>query len=201
VAIGGVKILVDRMRMWQARQQARRMHWEQHNLSQSCQALAIIARTQGGMDAVMEEGGIEVALDMFRSILGHENGVPDDDPGDEQRHREAASLLTASRLLEKFIEDQEATMRIIDHGGVSILQDLLNGSQRDEELVLSVTAVLQGVHDTRVRIREKNMSFAKGIYREQALNGSLKPDLVKKILMYADPRTGVRPAVGAGPLR
>jgi hypothetical protein len=193
VAIGGVKILVDRMRTFKAMY----FMYSQAALFHSCAILAVIASTQRGMDVVVEEGGIEVTLDMIRLILNRDEDVPHDyPPWYILRER---LLRDASLMLEKFIEHEEATRRIIDHGGVSILQDVLNVSHGGEELMFSVTKVLRGVHDTRALIREKNMSFAKGMHREQALNSSLKPDLVKKILKYAYPRAGVRTAVGAGP--
>ncbi|KAJ1464924.1 hypothetical protein T484DRAFT_1757752 [Baffinella frigidus] len=181
VAQGGVHLLISRMQMWVDNKHIGTT-WVR---VRSCEALARVASTQGGMDKIVQEGGISLILDVMRGCVllqckGHVSQF------DKNKLQTAAC-----NLLAKFADREDVNMCIIDNG-VSVLRDVQEDSHGDEEVALAVTKVLRRVHDTRARIIEKKISFAKGIHREGTLPGALKPDIMQKIMGFVEHGTSVR---------
>jgi hypothetical protein len=179
LANGTVEIVVAGMKMC-----APRIIQSLDKLDSSCLVLDKIACEPAGREVIVKTGGIGVALDVLRWTRELDLTTDESDrwllPGKNR-------VMTAvCRLLVRFTDHEEAMMCIINkNGGTHVLTHL--DSHGVEGLALLASRVLQGVRDTRARIHEKNISFVKGMYREDALPASMNPDLMRKILGFAGP--------------
>jgi hypothetical protein len=194
VAQGGVNLLISRMQMWMSRSKLQGdkqigTTWMQ---KRNCETLAEVASTQGGMDEIVRTGGIKLILDVMRGGV-----LLKIDPDGVSQVQKNELQTSACNLLAKFASREDVNMCIIDNG-FSVLEDVQKDSHAtdlnhkpirsrlDEGVAFAVAGVLLGVHDTRARIIEKKMSFAKGMNREDTLPGALKPDIMQKILGFVD---------------
>ncbi|KAJ1468570.1 hypothetical protein T484DRAFT_1755040 [Baffinella frigidus] len=145
VACGGLRTVIARLQMWHTRN----LRGDLLRITKGCGIVANVASTPGGLDAVIEEGGVELMLGIIQGCVQHGTCEESGETGDACTVLKNHVYFSTCRVLEKLAGHDEANMRIIETGGVSILQEVLENSQENAELARLVSGVLRVVHDTR----------------------------------------------------